>query len=84
MDINDTTGLANVTVPTTYIWGADDMAFLRKAAETSGKYVDADYRFVPLSGISHWVTNQAADVVAAESRARVCSVETAPAPTTYP
>lgn len=74
MDINDTTGLANVSVPTTYVWGADDVAFLRKAAETSGKYVDADYRFVALAGVSHWVPNEAADVVAAEIIARVGSV----------
>ena len=71
MDLADTEGLTPVTVPTTFVWGEDDIAFLRTAAETSGKYVDADYRFVPLSGISHWVPNQAADVVADEVLRRI-------------
>jgi pimeloyl-ACP methyl ester carboxylesterase len=71
MDLTDTAGLGPVTVPTTYIWGAGDIAFLRAAAETSGDHVDADYRFVPLEGVSHWVPNQAVDTVAAEIIHRV-------------
>ena len=71
MDVGDTSDLGNVQVPTTYVWGASDIAFLRPAAEASGQYVDADYRFVPLEGITHWVPNQAPDVVAAEILRRV-------------
>jgi pimeloyl-ACP methyl ester carboxylesterase len=71
MDVADTANLRPVTVPTTYVWGAGDIAFLRAAAESSGDYVEADYRFVPLEGVSHWVPNQAPDVVAAEIIHRV-------------
>lgn len=55
-----------VTVPTTYIWGADDIALGRTAAEACGRFVSGDYRFVPLENISHWVPDQAPEVVAAE------------------
>jgi pimeloyl-ACP methyl ester carboxylesterase len=71
MDVTDTAGVGEVQVPTTYIWGAADIAFLRSAAEASGQYVAADYRFVPLEGVTHWVPNQAPDVVAAEIVRRV-------------
>lgn len=71
MDVADTASLSNVSVPTTYIWGSGDIAFLRKAAETSGDYVDADYRFVPLDGVSHWVPNEAVETVAGEILRRV-------------
>jgi pimeloyl-ACP methyl ester carboxylesterase len=63
-----------VTVPTTYVWGSADLAFGRAAAEATASTVDADYRFVPLEGVSHWVLDQAPDVLAAEIVARVSSV----------
>lgn len=55
-----------VTVPTTYIWGDQDIALGRDGAEACGEYVTGDYRYVPLEGISHWVADQAPDVVAEE------------------
>ena len=58
--------LGLVTVPTTYLWGTEDVAFGRLAAEGSARYVDADYTFVPLDGVGHWVPDQAPDAVAAE------------------
>lgn len=61
-----------VTVPTTFIWGTDDMALGREQAEACGGYVDADYRYVPLEKISHWVPDQAPEVVGKEIVAR-CS-----------
>jgi pimeloyl-ACP methyl ester carboxylesterase len=73
MDVADVADLTPITVPTTYIWGADDIAFLRTAAESTGEHVTADYRFVPLEGVSHWVPNQAADTVADEILRRVDS-----------
>jgi pimeloyl-ACP methyl ester carboxylesterase len=70
MSPNDADGLGLVTVPTTYVWGTDDIAFGRRAAEASGDYVDADYTFVPLDGVSHWIPDQAPDAVADEILAR--------------
>jgi pimeloyl-ACP methyl ester carboxylesterase len=68
-DVN--AGLPRLTVPTTYLWGSTDLAFGRAAAETSGQFVDADYRFVPLEGASHWLPDEAPDTVAEAIAARV-------------
>jgi pimeloyl-ACP methyl ester carboxylesterase len=59
-----------VTVPTTFIWGADDIALGREQAESCGAFVAADYRYVPLEKTSHWVPDQAPEVVAEEIVAR--------------
>ncbi|MRK02722.1 alpha/beta fold hydrolase [Aeromicrobium sp. S22] len=53
-----------VHVPTTFVWGDHDMAIGRVAAEACGDFVDADYRFVELDGIGHWVPEQAPDPLA--------------------
>ena len=49
---------ARVTVPTTFVWSDDDAALGRGGAERSGDYVDADYRFVELNGVSHWIPDE--------------------------
>lgn len=51
--------LPPVTVPTLYVWSDGDMALGRTAAEATGAHVDGDYRFVELSGVSHWVPEEA-------------------------
>ena len=51
-------------VPTTFVWGEDDQAIGRVPAEACGDHVDADYRFVELAGIGHWIPEQAADSLA--------------------
>jgi len=50
-----------IEVPTLYVWGANDSAFGREAAEATSRYVSGPYRFVPLEGVGHWVMEQAAD-----------------------
>jgi len=71
MSADDAAEVGRVAVPTTYVWGADDIAFLRPAAERSGAFVDADYRFVALDGVTHWVPDQAPDILATEILRRV-------------
>ncbi len=73
MSPHDADDLGLVSVPTTYLWGTGDVAFGRRAAEGSGRYVDADYTFVPLEGVGHWVPDQAPDAVAEEILARVAA-----------
>src|SRR5262249_28951984 len=51
------TGVARV--PTTFVWGSFDLAVTRTAARACGEHVAADYAFVPLDGVSHWVPDQA-------------------------
>lgn len=63
--------LPEVSVPTTYLWGEDDMAVARSGAESTADWVTADYRFVPLAGRGHWLPEQVPDVVAREVLARL-------------
>ncbi len=44
-----------VTVPTLYVWGEEDSAFAREAAEATAEFVAAAYTFVPLPGAGHWI-----------------------------
>ena len=64
MSRRDLDGLGPITVPTTYVWGTDDLAVGRAAAEDCANHVAADYRFVELPGVSHWVPEQEPDTVA--------------------
>ncbi|WP_234042196.1 alpha/beta fold hydrolase [Streptomyces marianii] len=52
-----------ITVPTLYLWGTEDRASGREAAELTAEYVKAPYRFVPLEGAPHWLPEVSADVV---------------------
>lgn len=60
----DLSSLPAVTVPTTYVWSDDDMAIGRVPAEQCGEFVDADYEFVELGGITHWIPEQAPEALA--------------------
>ncbi|MBK8436319.1 MAG: alpha/beta fold hydrolase [Austwickia sp.] len=59
-----------VRVPTTYVWGRDDVALGRVAATRSGDYVRADYRFVEVAA-GHWLPETVPSRVAAEILDRV-------------
>lgn len=50
-------------VPVLYVWGAQDFALGREAAEATARFVTAPYRFVPLDGASHWLPEEHADLV---------------------
>jgi pimeloyl-ACP methyl ester carboxylesterase len=64
MTRRDQEGLTPVTVPTTYVWGDEDLAQGRKAAELTREQVTGPYRFVPLEGRTHWLPDEVPDVVA--------------------
>ncbi len=51
-------GPGRVGVPTTYVWSDQDPALGRYAAEATAGWVDADYRFVVLAGVSHWIPDE--------------------------
>lgn len=61
----------SVRVPVTYIWGAQDPALGRTAAEGCGEFVDAPYRFVEIPEGGHWLPEAASALVAEEILARV-------------
>lgn len=54
-DGRERTASTPITVPTTFVWGSEDVAFTRGSAELSASYVEGPYRFVPLVGASHWL-----------------------------
>jgi pimeloyl-ACP methyl ester carboxylesterase len=62
-----------VEVPTTYVWSDGDVAVGRTAAEACADQVTADYRFVELSGITHWVPEQAPEQLARAVLDRIAS-----------
>lgn len=59
-----------VQVPTTYVWGRHDPYLGRAAAERTGGYVDAEYRFVELDA-GHWLPEREPETVAREVLARL-------------
>lgn len=63
--------LPAVTVPTTYLWGEDDIAVARSGAEATASRVVGDYRFVPMTGRGHWLPEQDPGAVAAATLARI-------------
>ncbi|MEV7552201.1 alpha/beta fold hydrolase [Amycolatopsis sp. NPDC089917] len=54
-----------VSVPTTHVWSDGDTALSRRSAELAGQYVDGEYRLEILTGVSHWVPEEAAATLAA-------------------
>jgi pimeloyl-ACP methyl ester carboxylesterase len=57
------TAIPASTVRTTYVWGADDIALKRPAAERTARYVTGPYRFVELDA-GHWLPELNAEQVA--------------------
>jgi pimeloyl-ACP methyl ester carboxylesterase len=53
-----------VSVPTMYVWSDRDIALKPKAARNTVRYVDADYRFEVLPGVSHWIPDTEPDRLA--------------------
>lgn len=49
---------ARVRVPTTFVWSDRDPALGRGGAALTGRHVEADYRFVELPGVSHWIPEE--------------------------
>ena len=62
-----------VEVPTLYIWGTADATVGRAAADATARFVSGPYRFVPLEGIGHFITDQAPGAVAPELLAHLAA-----------
>ncbi|MFI7100544.1 alpha/beta fold hydrolase [Streptomyces sp. NPDC050161] len=52
-----------ISVPTLYMWGSEDIALGRAAAEATAEWVDGPYRFETLEGVSHWLPEEVPDRV---------------------
>ncbi|CAB4733483.1 unannotated protein [freshwater metagenome] len=55
----------DVRVPTTMVWSDDDIALGRLGVELTAEHVHADYEFVELPGVTHWIPTQAPEALAA-------------------
>jgi pimeloyl-ACP methyl ester carboxylesterase len=53
--------IGRITAPTLYIWSTEDVALGRTAAEGTEDYVDGEYEFVELEGVSHWIQEEVPD-----------------------
>jgi len=53
-----------VSVPTLYVYGTDDFALGRRAANLVGRYVDGPYRYEVLEGVSHWIPEEEPETTA--------------------
>lgn len=65
--------LPPVRVPTTFVWSDGDSAIGRAGADACGEHVEADYRYVVLEGVTHWIPEQAPEAVLAAVRARIAA-----------
>jgi pimeloyl-ACP methyl ester carboxylesterase len=57
--------LGPISVPTLYIWGDADDTVGRVAAEGTGEFIAAPYRFEVLPGVGHYAADQVPDRVSA-------------------
>ncbi|MFI6520917.1 alpha/beta fold hydrolase [Spirillospora sp. NPDC050679] len=64
MPFNPPGRLARITVPALYVWSDSDPALSRTGAELTRKYVTGPYAFHTLTGVGHWIPEQAAREVA--------------------
>lgn len=64
---------ASVRVPTTFVWSDGDTAVSSAAALRCERHVDAPYSFVELSGVSHWIPDEAPGELAAAIIDRIAS-----------
>lgn len=59
----DVADVAQITVPTLYVWSTEDAALGRSAAEATAAWVSGPYRFEILPGVSHWIPEAAPDAL---------------------
>ena len=64
--------VGRITVPTTYIWGRDDLALARRAVELTADYVAGPYEVVELEA-GHWLPETQPEAIADAILARVRS-----------
>ncbi|MEO9329292.1 alpha/beta fold hydrolase [Gordonia aurantiaca] len=63
-----------VRVPTTYVWGARDVALGRAGARLCAGWVDAPYEYIELTDADHWLPESRPEDVAAAVLARIGSI----------
>lgn len=64
MPFNPPSRLARVATPTLFVWSDRDSALGRTGAELTREFVTGPYTFHTLTGVGHWIPEQAAQQVA--------------------
>jgi len=54
----------SIEVPTMYVYPTDDAFLGRTAADLTGRYVAAPYRYEVLEGRTHWLPEEAPETIA--------------------
>jgi pimeloyl-ACP methyl ester carboxylesterase len=67
---HDAAGLGPIDVPTTFVWSTRELAAGKHTAARCGAHVRADYRFVRLDGLTHWLPEEAPAAIAGAVLAR--------------
>jgi pimeloyl-ACP methyl ester carboxylesterase len=65
-----------VATPTLFIWGSADQALGETAAKATAQYMAGPYQFEILDGYSHWLPEEAPDIVARLLLAHLASFRT--------
>ena len=63
LDMGILRGMGSIAVPTLYLWGTDDPALGREAAEGTAAFMTGPYRFVELQDVGHWIPEEVPDDV---------------------
>lgn len=77
LGISQMAAVGPVSVPTTFVWSDGDVALGRDGAERTARHVTGDYRFEVLEGVSHWIPEEAPDVLGDLVVAQVLSARAA-------
>ena len=72
--------VGEVDVPTLFVWGAQDPALGRTAAERTAAWCTGPYRFVPLEDAGHWLPEREADVLEPLLLEHLAGATAAPSP----
>ncbi|MCW3840073.1 alpha/beta hydrolase [Micromonospora yasonensis] len=67
----DMKAVGPVAVPTTFVWSDRDIAIGRTAAEACATHVTGDYLFRTVTGVTHWIPDEAPGPLAEAILARV-------------
>jgi pimeloyl-ACP methyl ester carboxylesterase len=69
--LGEMTAIPEVEVPTTFVWGTDDIAIGETAAHGCASYCTGPYEFRSLAGRGHWLPDEDPDAVVDAILARV-------------
>ena len=61
--LNLETRIGDVSVPTLFLWGSEDLAVGEAAATATAAYVTGPYRFERLEGKSHWLVEEVPELI---------------------